>query len=154
MNADNARILVIGAGVNGSACASVLHNGGIDVTVLARGKRYEEVRNDGIIIEKPFNKRRTITRVRVIDSLRPNDLYDYILVVVRKNQIAELLPLLARNKSPNVVFMGNTLTGAVGYTQQLGPAGLCLASSMPWKARWKCYKSNNHKVDCGTLWRD
>ena len=68
MNADNARILVIGAGVNGSACASVLHNGGIDVTVLARGKRYEEIRNDGIIIENPFNKRRTITRVRVIDS--------------------------------------------------------------------------------------
>lgn len=119
MKPDNARILVVGAGVNGSVCASVLHNGGIDVTVLARGKRYEEVRSDGIIIENPFNKKRTITRVRVIDSLDSNDLYDYILVVVRKNQIAELLPLLARNKSPNVVFMGNTLTGAFEYTQHL-----------------------------------
>jgi len=49
MNMDNARILVIGAGVNGSVCAVGLYNAGISVTVLARGKRYEELREEGII---------------------------------------------------------------------------------------------------------
>jgi ketopantoate reductase len=39
MASDNARILVIGAGVNGSVCAGRLFERGVDVTVLARGKR-------------------------------------------------------------------------------------------------------------------
>jgi len=42
---------VIGAGVNGSICAAGLSNAGINVTVLARGKRYEELRDEGIIFE-------------------------------------------------------------------------------------------------------
>jgi len=37
MDTDNARILVIGAGVNGSICAAGLYQAGIDVTVLAKG---------------------------------------------------------------------------------------------------------------------
>jgi 2-dehydropantoate 2-reductase len=56
MSADNARILVIGAGVNGSICGLGLFNAGFDVTVLARGKRHEELRKQGIIIEDPFMK--------------------------------------------------------------------------------------------------
>ena len=43
MNTKNARILVIGAGVNGSICAVGLYRAGFDVTVLARAKRYEEL---------------------------------------------------------------------------------------------------------------
>ena len=43
MNTKNARILVIGAGVNGSICAVGLYCAGFDVKVLARGKRYEEL---------------------------------------------------------------------------------------------------------------
>jgi 2-dehydropantoate 2-reductase len=54
MKADGARILVIGAGVNGSICAAGLHSAGFDVTLLARGKRYEELREAGIVIENPL----------------------------------------------------------------------------------------------------
>lgn len=54
---DNARVLVIGAGVNGSACAAGLFAAGIDVTVLARRKRYAEVRDEGILIESPLSNR-------------------------------------------------------------------------------------------------
>ena len=56
MKTDNARILVIGAGVNGSVCAASLHKAGINVTILARGRRYEELRNEGIILEKNGQK--------------------------------------------------------------------------------------------------
>jgi len=120
MQTDKAKILVIGAGVNGSACASVLHNGGIDVTILARGKRYDEILNEGIIIEDPFNNKRSVTRVKVINSLNPDDFYDYILVIIRKNQVPSLLHVLAENRSSNVVFMGNNLAGADEYTNALG----------------------------------
>jgi 2-dehydropantoate 2-reductase len=120
MSMDKPRILIIGAGVNGSAVAAGLFRGGVDVTVLARGKRFEELRADGIVIENPFNLKRTVTRVPVIEHLAPDDLYDYILVIVRKNQALDLLPLLAQNQSPNIVFMGNNLTGPAEFVRLLG----------------------------------
>ncbi len=120
MNKESAKILVIGAGVNGSICATRLYHAGVDVTVLARGKRYEEIRDEGIVIEDPMTQRRSVTRVPVTSALEPQDCYDYILVVVRKNQVAALLPVLARNGSPTIVFMGNNLSGPDEYTSALG----------------------------------
>jgi 2-dehydropantoate 2-reductase len=114
------RLLVIGAGVNGSICAAALHKAGFDVTVLARGKRFEEVKGQGIILEDVFQNARSITPVAVINELTPDDLYDYILVVVRKNQVADLLPTLACNQTPNVVFMTNNPSGPDEWTRALG----------------------------------
>lgn len=119
MNTDNARILVIGAGTNGSVCASRLCANGASVTVLARGKRYEQVKTDGIIIENPLTKERTSLKVPVIDILKPDDVYEYILVVIRKSDITDLLPVLAKNKSPNIVFMSNNLSGPDEITAKI-----------------------------------
>ena len=120
MNKDTARILVIGAGVNGSICAAGLQNAGVDVTLLARGKRYEEICQDGVVIEDPIKGTRRVTRVPVIDRLNPEDRYDYVLVIIRKNQVPDLLPLLARNCSPNVVFMVNNPSGPAEFCEVLG----------------------------------
>jgi 2-dehydropantoate 2-reductase len=120
MASDNARILVIGAGVNGSVCAAWLSRSGVDVTVLARGKRIAEIETNGVIIENALSHERTVARVRVIGELAPGDSYDYILVVVRRNQVAELLPILAGNCSPNVVFMNNNLAGPGEIIAALG----------------------------------
>jgi ketopantoate reductase len=49
--------------------------------------------------------------VPVINELKAGDFYDYILVVVRRIQIPDLLPALAKNVSPNVVFMSNNFSG-------------------------------------------
>jgi 2-dehydropantoate 2-reductase len=117
---ENARILIIGAGVNGSVCAVELFKAGIDVRVLARGKRFEELRDEGIVIEDPFKHTRRLTRVPVIDRLDADDVYDFMLVVVRKNQAAGLLPVLAENRSANIVFMGNNLTGPQEFVEVLG----------------------------------
>jgi 2-dehydropantoate 2-reductase len=117
MNANGTRILVIGAGVNGSVVIARLCSAGLDAKVLARGRRYEEIKNEGIIIEDPFNHKRICTRVPVINVLDPEDIYDFILVIVRKNQVAALLPVLAKNKSPNIVFMGNNLSGPAEFAE-------------------------------------
>ena len=120
MVTDNARILVIGAGVNGSICAVGLYTAGFDVTVLARAKRYEEIRDGEIVIEDPFKNTRSHTEVPVIDRLDPEDSYDYILVVIRKNQVPDLLPGLALNRAPHVVFMVNNPSGPDEFTRGLG----------------------------------
>jgi len=117
---ENTRILVIGAGVNGSYCTVRLWKAGVDVTVLARGQRYNEIHENGIIIDDPIKKERTVTRVLVIQSLAPDDVYDYIFVVVRKNQVADLLPVLAANRSPNIVFMVNNPSGPDEFVKALG----------------------------------
>ena len=121
MAGDNARILVIGAGVNGSVIAERLFERGVDVTVLARGKRLAEIQSNGIAIENPFSQKRRVAKVRVIGELAPGDIYDYVLVVVRRNQVGELLPTLAANTSPNVVFMSNNLNGPAEIVAALGP---------------------------------
>ncbi len=115
MKIENARILVIGAGVNGSICAASLDKAGINVTLLARGQRYEELRNEGIIIENSLTHERSITKVPVIPVLEPDDIYDYILVIIRQDQIVALLPALTRNRSANIVFMANDISGAEAY---------------------------------------
>lgn len=120
MGNSRTRVLVIGAGVNGSVCATRLQDSGVDVTVLARGERIEEINKEGIIIENPFSHKRTVTRVKTIGELLPDDAYDYILVVVRRNQVPDLLPVLAANRSPNIVFMGNNLAGPGEMIRALG----------------------------------
>jgi len=114
------RILVIGAGVNGSICAVRLFDAGIDVTLLARGERFAFIKEQGVIIDDPFKNARTITMVPVIDALRPDDIYDYVLIVVRKNQVPDLLPILTANKSPNLVFMVNNPEGPEVFVRALG----------------------------------
>ena len=109
------KILVIGAGVNGSIVAAKLRNADVNVTVLARGQRYAALRDQGIIIEDPLKHQRSQTKVPVIEALAPDDVYDYVLVVVRRNQVADLLPVLASNQSPNIVFMHNNPSGPAEY---------------------------------------
>src|SRR5271157_975864 len=114
------RILVMGAGVNGSVCAAALHRAGCDVTVLARGKRLEELQKGGIEIEDPLKGTRTVTQLPVVDHLAPDDIYEYVLVVVRKNQVRDLLPVLVQNQSQSVVFMVNTASGPDEWIAALG----------------------------------
>src|SRR5271157_3184272 len=114
------RILVVGAGVNGSVCAAALQRAGYDVTVLARGKRCEELQERGIEIEDPLKGTRTVTHVPVVDRLASEDIYEYVLVVVRKNQVRDLLPVLAQNQSQSVIFMVNTASGPDEWIAALG----------------------------------
>lgn len=114
------RVLVIGAGVNGSVCASELSRAGTDVTLLARGARAQALRERGVTIVDPLTGRSQVSRVPVITRLEPDDLYDDVLVTVRRNQLWPLLPALEPNRSPNLVFMGNSLSGPGRLIAALG----------------------------------
>ncbi|WP_339802462.1 2-dehydropantoate 2-reductase N-terminal domain-containing protein [Paenibacillus sp. FSL R5-0744] len=101
------KVLVFGAGVLGSYLAHVLVRGGNDVTVLARGKRAEQLTKDGLVLRHYFQCKNTMDSVKVISELQPDDHYDLIFVVMKYNDFPAVLPILAKNQSQNIILVGN-----------------------------------------------
>ena len=116
-----ANILVYGAGPLGSVFAASLQRAGHNVSLLARGKRLQALREHGIVITDFVTKETRTTRVKVVEALHPEDAYDLILVIMRKNHALEILPVLAANRaSPNVLFMMNNAAGPDALVDSLG----------------------------------
>lgn len=114
------RFLIYGAGTIGSIFAGKLAIKGYDVTILARGKRFEQIVKDGIILQRADSTQSEVTRMKVIDTLQEDDVYDYILVTMQKTQVESILPALSKNKSPNIVFVVNN---ALGYGEWAAAVG-------------------------------
>lgn len=102
------RILIIGAGVLGSNLAHSIKKGN-DVTILARGKTYENLKNNGLIIKHKFG-RRTIDHFNIINKLDENDIYDVIFIVSRFSSLDDIVPIIENNKSKSIVFVGNNIS--------------------------------------------
>ena len=101
------RILIIGAGVLGSNLAHSIKKGN-DVTILARNKTYENLKNNGLIIKHKLGKR-SVDHFNVIDKLEENDIYDVIFVVSRFSSLDSIVKIIEKNKSKNIVFVGNNM---------------------------------------------
>ncbi|MDP2964905.1 MAG: 2-dehydropantoate 2-reductase N-terminal domain-containing protein [Pelolinea sp.] len=114
------RILIFGAGPLGSLLAVRLHQGGQQVTLLARGQRLAELRQYGIVLNNWTTKEEESVQVPLLDKLAPEDCYDLVLVVMRKNKALEALPTLAANYSPNFLFLMNNAAGPDALTDALG----------------------------------
>ena len=113
------KILIFGAGVIGSVYAGKLALAGHSVSVLARNKRLKELELNGLLLSENGNQ--TVnTNVTVISELKNNDIYDYIFVTLRNDQVKEALPFLAKNQSKNFVFMVNTSSGYADWTNKMG----------------------------------
>ena len=121
------RILIYGAGVIGSFYASKLLTTGYDITILARGKRLEDIQKHGIVIDHFLQKEQTVTKIPVIDKLEKNEVYDFIFVIMQKNQVYSVLPDLKENRfCNNIVFFGNNGTGGKEYIEILGKERILL----------------------------
>ena len=103
------RILIFGAGVLGCNLANNLFRAKKDVTLLARGKWAEEIKNNGLRIKNKFSPRMSVSRIPVVTELKPDDKYDVIFVVVRYTQIKTVIDTLRTNKTKNIVFVGNNV---------------------------------------------
>jgi 2-dehydropantoate 2-reductase len=106
------KILVYGGGVIGSVYAARLQEAGYNVTLLARGQRAASLRTNGIRLEDARTEQRTTIPVPIIDHLAPADAYDLVLVTVRMDQVASVLPALAANHQIHtVLFLLNNPAG-------------------------------------------
>ena len=101
------RILIYGAGVIGSLYAALFAEAGYDTNIYARGKRLEALRNNGLQYKK--NQEVIKAEIRILGELPNDDIYDFVLLTVRENQLYEALAELKNNKSTPIVTMINSL---------------------------------------------
>jgi len=117
-----AKVLVYGAGPLGSLFAARLQQGGNDVSLLARGQRLADLRAHGIVLVDEKTGLRTVTSVSAVEALAPDDAYDLVLVIMRKNHALLVLPVLKANRrTPHVLFLMNNAAGPAALINALGP---------------------------------
>jgi ketopantoate reductase len=115
------RILVYGAGPLGSLFAARLQQGGHHVSILARGQRLLGLHKYGVVLHDVITKQQTVTRLDIVDQLAPDDAYDLVLVIMRKNNALDILPILAANEhTPTILFLMNNAAGSADFTNALG----------------------------------
>lgn len=116
-----AKILIYGAGPLGSFYAARLTQAGHDVALLARGQRLADLREHGVVLRNFETGEQSVTPVNLVERLSPEDAYDLVLVIMRKNRACDILPILAANKhTPNVVFLMNNAAGPDEFVRALG----------------------------------
>ena len=115
------KVLIYGAGVLGSLYAARLQESGNQVSLLARGQRLKDLRAYGILYEDARGGFRHHTNVEIVEKITPEDTYDLIIVLVRKNQLPGVLRQLASNQNcPNILIMSNNPAGTEEMARALG----------------------------------
>jgi len=103
-NANNfltVRILIYGAGVQGSIYGGMLAQSGHDVSFLTRGSRAAQLLAGGLVLCGALGDRdMRFPRPIVVGRLEPQDRYDMCLVTVRREQIEAIVPTLRRQPFP------------------------------------------------------
>jgi 2-dehydropantoate 2-reductase len=114
------KTLIFGAGPLGSLYTCLLHKAGMDVTLLARNEHYKFLKENGIVLINEFTQEKIIEKVKVVDLLEVEDSYDLVIVLMRKNSLKHVLPVLSKNKKiANILFMGNNTIGFDEYLKVL-----------------------------------
>ena len=114
------KTLIYGAGPLGSLYAYLLHKAGNDVTLLARNKRFDFIQQNGLVLMNEYFGEKSAADVKVTDKLDENDDYDLVVVLIRKNQILSIMPVLGRNQNiKHILFMGNNTLGFDEYLKYL-----------------------------------
>lgn len=122
------KVLFYGAGVIGSLYAAKLANSGVDVSILARGNRYKELKENGLRIKSIKHSHiAAIKNISVIDRLSPQEKYDFIFVTMRKDQVEAILPQLRDNVSDNIIFMLNNSSGPAKWTEHIDKSRIIVA---------------------------
>ncbi|MGK3968169.1 ketopantoate reductase family protein [Sorangium sp. So ce118] len=98
------KIAIVGPGGIGSTFAFQLARAGHEVTVVARGKRLEQLQRDEAIVKATGER----AAVRVSAALDATTAWDLALVTVLAHQVDAVLPALAESAAKAVMFMFNT----------------------------------------------
>lgn len=98
------KYLVIGAGGTGAPIAFYMTKAQKDVTLIARGKAYEKIKEDGLTVEYADNASETV-KVKVSKEEEYTGTPDVIFVCVKAYSIDEIVPFLKRIVKPETVVI-------------------------------------------------
>lgn len=74
MKTKRSRILIFGAGVIGSAFGGLMSLAGYDRTLLARNKRLDELKKEGLLLQKSGRNQLQKASVNLITELHEEDI--------------------------------------------------------------------------------
>lgn len=111
------KIAIIGPGGIGSTFAFQLARAGHEVTVVARGKRLEQLARDQAIVDRS-GQRAAVQVSAALDTATP---WDLVLVTVLASQVDAVLPALAASAARTVMFMFNTFEPLDRLRSAVGP---------------------------------
>src|SRR6516225_1855727 len=122
------RIIVLGAGMQGTLFGVRLASAGHSVVLIARGRRAAELRCSGAAIEQALSGKRQVVQLPVADSLETDARADLCLVTVRREQLPQVLPRLrAARDVDRIVFLVNYACGSEFLFEALGRGRTILA---------------------------
>jgi 2-dehydropantoate 2-reductase len=122
------RIVILGAGVQGTVFAVRLAIAGHQVTLISRPERAIELRQGGATIQDLKTMRICTKVLPVLESLPPDFAADVCLITVRREQIETVLPdLAAATTIPRVVFLMNHANGSDNLLTFAGASRTVLA---------------------------
>lgn len=114
------KTLFFGAGPLGILYAHLLHESGADITMLARGAKFERLKARSLALVNGFTGNRAEPGFKVIDHLGEDNSYDLVVVLVRKNHIDSVVEILCScGNLGSILFMGNNVLGFDAYISKL-----------------------------------
>lgn len=112
------RIAIIGAGAIGSAIGVRLASAGHEVTLVIRNDlRRHQISTHGLI-GKPLNG--TVERFDVRYTASLDQEYDLVVVPVQRQQLDDVIPILAANKSTRIMLALNNAAGTRSIGEKIG----------------------------------
>ncbi len=114
------KTLIYGAGPLGSLYAHRLFQAGKDVTILARNERYNSIQKQGICLVNEHTGQKEHSAIKVVNNLFVDDVYDLVVVLIRKNKLRPIFEHLRKAKNVNnILFLGNNVLGFNEYLNHL-----------------------------------
>ncbi len=121
------KTLIYGAGPIGRYYAAQLYLAGKNVTILARGKAYSFLKENGVVLIDGYSGEKKCVHVKTVNKLDLHDDYDLVLVVMNKKGRREVAPALAQNENiKHIIFVGNDVSGFEKYSKILPPEKVLL----------------------------
>lgn len=112
------KIAIVGTGAIGSTFAFHLAKHGHEVTVVARGKRLEELERERAIVTVSDERAPVVPSA----ALDPAVVWDLVLVTVLAHQLEPVMPALESSAAKTVMFMFNTFASLEPLKEAVGAA--------------------------------
>ena len=98
------KVLIYGVGGIGGFLGSKLNDETIDLTFIARGKRYSFLKKNGLILKNSLGNS-SVKKIHVINKIDPDSRFDYIFSTVKLYDFDESLEEISCLKNKDFIFI-------------------------------------------------